>query len=274
MELHLNSIIKGDCLEVMKIIPEGAVDMVLCDLPYGMTRNAWDKQIDLDRLWEQYRRVVKPNGVIALTSQGRFTATLIESNPEWFRYKIVWIKSKASNFLNASRQPLKKHEDICIFYRKSPVYNPQKTIGKPYTGGLRKKNTSDIYGKYGGAYIGSEDGSRYPTDILFYEEEDISDWVYFTTAEKDGSFHPTQKPISLGRWLIRTYSRPGEIVLDNACGSGSFLVSAILENRSFIGIEKNERTYKLGKPVDFIATAWKRIKEARIQASQVDLDHF
>jgi len=255
--------VEGDCLEVMKNMKDHSIDMVLCDLPYGQTQNRWDLPIDLETLWKLYERIVKPDGVIALTSHGAFTGKVITSNPKLFKYKIVWIKSKATNFLNANRQPLRKHEDICIFYRKQPLYIPQKTKGSPYHKGLRKDNRSGTYGNFNTMYMKNEDGLRYPTDVAFFEEE-IPDWVYFKTEEAKGAYHPTQKPVSLGQWLIRTYTKPGEIVLDNACGSGSFLVAAVLEGRQFIGIEKNHRSFHVGdRPVNFVEISRNRIFKAQ-----------
>lgn len=143
-DYYLNKVIEGDCLEVMKGIPSKSIDMVLCDLPYGTTQNKWDSVIPLDLLWKEYRRIVKDNGVVVLTSQGIFTAKLILSNEKWFKYKLVWEKSKATNFLNAKKQPLRKHEDICVFYKKQPVYNPQMTDGDPYDKGIRKTNLQEV----------------------------------------------------------------------------------------------------------------------------------
>ncbi|MCL2752591.1 MAG: site-specific DNA-methyltransferase [Defluviitaleaceae bacterium] len=229
IECFLNRVFEADCLEKMKEIPDKSVDMVLCDLPYGMTQNAWDSYIPLDELWAQYLRIIKPNGVIALTSHGVFTAKLILSQEKYFKYKWVWEKSKPTNFLNAKKQPLRKHEDVCIFYKKQPVYNPQMTQGTAYDKGVRKNQLSGCYGDFEPVRVHSN-GERYPTDIL-----------YVKTAESEGEvLHPTQKPIELGRYLIRTYTNEGDIILDNTCGSGSFLVSAMLEGRNFIGIEKNE----------------------------------
>ena len=225
----INKVIKGNCLKVMKDIPNKSVDMILCDLPYGTTQNEWDSVINTKKLWEQYERVIKDNGAIVLTSQGLFTNKLILSNEKLFKYKIVWIKSKATNFLNAKIQPLRKHEDICVFYKKQPTYNPQKTYGEAYDKGFRKDQHTGSYGLFETRHVKSN-GERYPTDI-----------VYFKTAESEGEiYHPTQKPISLGRYLIKTFTNEGDIVLDNACGSGSFLVSAVLEGRKFIGIELNK----------------------------------
>jgi DNA modification methylase len=262
MEEFVNGIVEGDCLEILPKLGSRSVDMILCDLPYAMTQNSWDKGIDLIRLWEQYRRIIKPGGVIALTGQHRFTGMLINSNPAWFKYKIVWIKSRAGNFLNANKQPLRRHEDICIFYDRQPAYHPQKTEGLPYDKGVRQDNHSGSYGNFRASRMINEDGSRFPSDILFYEEEPLTDWVYCKTAESDGTFHPTQKPVALGRWLIRSYAAPGSVILDNACGSGSFLVAAVLESCQFIGIEKNDKPRHMGRPVDFVATAKARVEEA------------
>lgn len=262
MEKFINKVIEGDCLDIMKSFSDASIDMVLSDLPYGTTQNKWDVIIDLDELWKQYKRIVKPTGVIALTAQGRFTGQLIMSNPGLFKYKIVWIKSKATNFLNANKQPLRRHEDICIFYQKQPIYTPQKTAGVPYNRGFRKDNESGNYGKFGTFHIVNKDGLRYPTDILFYEDQ-LLDWLYCKTAENEGVYHSTQKPVELGRWLIRSFSRPGDVILDNACGSGSFLVSAVAEGRNFIGIEKNESSFHHhGKQVDFIKICERRLAEA------------
>lgn len=262
IDKYLNKVIQGDCLEEMKNIPSKSIDMILCDLPYGTTQNKWDSVIDLKKLWTEYYRIVKDNGAIVLTSQGVFTAKLILSNEKDFKYKVVWIKSKATNFLNAKKQPLRKHEDICVFYKKQPTYNPQMTTGDAYDKGIRKDQYTGSYGDFKPRHVKSK-GERYPNDVLFYEEQPIDDFVYVKTAESEGTvFHPTQKPIELGRYLIRTFTKPGDIVLDNACGSGSFLLSAILENRNFIGIEKNEDIllHKV-KEVDYIQICVNRIEE-------------
>lgn len=235
-----NKVFEADCLDLLPQIPDKSVDMVLCDLPYGTTQNKWDSVIDLDKLWKEYMRIIKDDGVIVLTSQGIFTAHLIMSNESWFKYKIVWIKSKSTNFLNAKKQPLRKHEDICIFYRQQPTYNPQMSAGESYDKGVRKDQFTGSYGDFKPRHVKS-DGNRYPNDVVWYEEDPIDDFVYFKTAESEGTvYHPTQKPVELGRYLIRTYTNPGDIVLDNACGSGSFLVAAAMEGRKYIGIEKNQ----------------------------------
>ena len=259
---YVNKVIQGDCLEVMKDIPDKSIDMILCDLPYGTTRNKWDSVIDLALLWQQYERIIKDNGAIALTAQGLFTAKIILSNEKLFKYKIVWIKSKSTNFLNVKKQPLRKHEDICIFYKKQPSYNPEMTNGDAYDKGIRKDQFTGSYGDFKPKHVKSN-GGRYPNDIVFFEEQIVDDFIYVKTAESEGPvLHPTQKPVELGRYLIKTYTNPGDIVLDNACGSGSFLLSAILENRQFIGIEKNEDVllHKV-KPVDYIKICNDRILE-------------
>ena len=260
----VNKVIQGDCLEVMKKIPTGSIDMILCDLPYGTTQNKWDSVIDLNKLWGEYERIIKDNGCIALTAQGLFTAKLILSNEKLFKYKVVWIKSKPTNFLNAKKQPLRKHEDICIFYKKQPTYNPQMTIGEPYDKGVRKNQFTGSYGDFKPKHVKST-GERYPQDVVFYEDiKLIDDFIYVKTAESEGTvYHPTQKPIELGRYLIRTYTNPGDIVLDNACGSGSFLISALTENRKFIGIEKNENVLLHKTHVtDYIEVCLSRIQES------------
>lgn len=241
IDRFINQIIEDDCLNTMPEIPDKSIDMILCDLPYGTTQNKWDSVINLDKLWAEYTRIIKDNGAIVLTSQGIFTAKLILSKEDWFKYKIVWIKSKATNFLNAKKQPLRKHEDICVFYKQQPTYNPQMTLGESYDKGMRKDQYTGSYGDFKPRHVKS-DGMRYPNDVLCIEDGmPLDDCLYCKTAESEGPvFHPTQKPIELGRYLIRTFTNPGDIVLDNACGSGSFLVAAALENRKYIGIEKNQ----------------------------------
>lgn len=246
-------IYEGDCLKVMKRIEDQSVDMILCDLPYGTTQNKWDSIIPLDELWKQYQRVIKPNGVIALSSQGIFTARLILSNEPWFKYKFVWVKSKPTNFLNARKQPLRQHEDICIFYGRQPNYNPVMSPGEPYNKGVRKAQYTGSYGDFKPVQVKS-DGERFPTDTL-----------YCKTAESESGgrvWHPTQKPVALGRYLIRMFTKEGDTVLDNAFGSGSFLVAAALEQRKFIGIEKNEEVHLFKEQqIDYIKIAKQRLGE-------------
>lgn len=235
----------------MDCIPDSIIDMVLCDLPYGTTQNAWDSTLPMNELWDHYRRILAPKGVVALMSHAHFTARVILSNESWFKYKIVWVKSKATNFLNAKRQPLRKHEDICIFYRQQPPYTPQMFPGNAYDKGTRKNQLTGCYGEFRPAHVQSE-GSRYPTDV-----------VYFPTAESEGSvWHPTQKPVGLGRYLVRTYTGRGGLVLDHCFGSGSFLVSAALEDRNSIGIEKNcDLTAFKKAPINMLDVAKSRLQE-------------
>jgi site-specific DNA-methyltransferase (adenine-specific) len=251
-EKYINNIFEADCLEKMKEIPSKSIDMILCDLPYGTTQNKWDSVIPLDLLWNEYNRIIKDNGAVVLTSNGVFTAQLIMSNSKNFKYKWVWEKSKATNFLNAKKQPLRKHEDVCVFYKKQPIYNPQMTQGEAYSKGVRKNQLTGSYGDFLPVLVESE-GARYPTDI-----------IYIKTAESEGKvFHPTQKPIELGRYLIRTYTNEGDVVLDNTCGSGSFLVAAVMEGRNFIGIEKNVDGSLFKKDdFDYVELSKNRVKEA------------
>jgi len=253
----LDNVTQGDCLDVMKFIPDKSIDMILCDLPYGTTQNKWDSVIPLGKLWAHYERIIKDTGTIALTGQGVFTAKLILSNEKLFKYKLIWVKSKPTNFLNAKKQPLRKHEDICVFYKKQPTYNPQMTPGEPYDKGIRKDQHTGSYGDFSPRHVKSS-GGRYPVDVISIEPAFIDDFqlkyddvelrcldevIYYKTAESEGKvLHPTQKPVELGRYLIRTYTNEGDIILDNACGSGSFLVAAVQERRQFIGIEKSKAT--------------------------------
>lgn len=249
--VFLNNIIEGDSIEIMSKLPDNSIDMLLVDLPYGTTQNKWDSVIPLSELWKEYNRVVKDDGAMLFTASGLFTAQLMLSNPKNYKYKIVWEKSKPTNFLNAKMQPLRKHEDIVVFYRKQPVYNPQMTKGDSYSKGVRKNQLTGSYGDFNPVLVESN-GDRYPVDV-----------IYFKTAESEGKVvHPTQKPVELARYLIRTYSNIGDVILDNTCGSGSFLVAALLEGRNFVGIEKNKNVALFkNKKVDYIEISKTRILE-------------
>lgn len=257
---------EGDCLEVMRQLDDASVDMILCDLPYGTTQNKWDSVIPLGRLWAEYKRIIKPKGVIALSSQGIFTAKLILSCEDWFRYKFVWVKSKPTNFLNARRQPLRQHEDICIFYGSQPDYRPVMSPGEPYDKGVRKAQFTGSYGDFRPVQVKSE-GERFPTDT-----------IYCKTAESEAGgrvWHPTQKPVALGRYLIRMFTAPGSVVLDNAFGSGSFLVAAALEGRRFIGVEKNREVHLFKeKRVDYIKVAKQRLAEVQVAMHHAEENLF
>lgn len=218
----------GDCLDVMPEIPSYSIDMILCDLPYGQTaRNKWDIVIPFDNLWNQYERIIKPNGAIVLFANGMFTADLMYSNKKLWHYNLVWEKTTPTGFLNANRMPLRKHEDICVFYKSQPTYNPQKSSGHSpvhkYT-----KHTSDgtNYGETMRGISGGGSTERFPTSILA-----------FPTDKQKCALHPTQKPVALLENLIRTYTYEKETILDNCMGSGSTGVAALNTNRRFIGIE-------------------------------------
>lgn len=220
-------ILTGDCFEHMQRFPDACVNLVLCDLPYGVTRNKWDSILPFEDLWREWKRLLVPNGMVILTSVGLFTARVMLSNPEWFKYKLVWVKSKATNFLNAKKQPLRKYEGILVFCEGAGRYNPQFTQGAPYKKSSRSGDTVSNYGVFGSHAPQSIDGKRYPTDVLC-----------IPTAESEGAvIHPTQKPLALGRHLVRTYTNPSDTVLDCCCGSGSFIIAAALECRHAIGIE-------------------------------------
>lgn len=220
-----------DCLFKMKDIQNKSIDMILCDLPYGCTKNKWDIIIPFDKLWLEYNRIIKNNGAIVLFGSQPFTSQLIVSNLKMFRYCLVWEKNKFSDFLNAKRKPMKTNEDICIFYKKQPTYNPQFTYGDPY----KRWNTQkavDKQSNYGGHKENvseSKDGKRLPTTVL-----------KFNRIERPK--HPTQKPVELLEWLVKTYSNEGETVLDNCMGVGSTGHACKKNNRNFIGIEL-DKTY-------------------------------
>ena len=235
-----NTLWLGDCFDVMAMLPDQSVDMILADLPYGTTKCKWDTVLPFDLLWEQYKRVIKPGKAIVLTGSQPFTSALVMSNPTMFKYEWVWEKSKASNFLLAKKQPLKAHENVLVFSNGSPCYYPQKTQGKPYyRGGINEKHdnpeVSNNIPNYHNHIRKSEDGMRLPRSVQ-----------YFKTAEFEGKFHPTQKPVALFSYLIKTYSQENEIVLDNVAGGFTTAISAIETGRQYICIEKEEKYYNLG----------------------------
>lgn len=220
---------RGDCLELMKDIPDKSIDMILCDLPYGTTKNKWDSVIPFEHLWEQYNRIIKDNGAIVLFSQMPFTVDLVASNYKDFRYEWIWEKLSASGHLNANRMPMKKHENILVFYKKLPTYNPQFTEGKPYV--ATYSTHSSNYGKQKDNITTINDGKRYPVDIIKFNN--------------DRCLHPTQKPVALLEYLIKTYTNEGEIVLDNCMGSGSTCVACVNTNRHYIGFELDPQYYDI-----------------------------
>ena len=224
---------QGDCLEIMKDIPDGAIDLILCDLPYGTTACKWDNIIPFEPLWAQYNRIIKDNGAIVLFGSEPFSTKLRYSNLKMFRYDWIWRKPQGTNFLNAKVHPLKNHETISVFSKKRAVYNPQMTMGKPYkakTGG-----SSEIYGK---SILSRTDnkGTRYPLSVQ-----------EFNAVGSNKRLHPTQKPVELLEYLIKTYTNEGETVLDNCMGSGSTGVACVNTNRNFIGIELEEKYFNIAK---------------------------
>lgn len=216
----------------MKRLQDHSIDMVFCDLPYGATQCCWDSIIDLESLWKQYDRIVKINGAVVLTASQPFTSILIMSNTKYFKYCWVWEKSKATGYLNSKNRPLKSHEDVCVFYRKLPTYNPQMVSGKPYNKGTALRPT-DVYGKQAVTTVENIDGLRYPRTNL-----------YFKTAESEGKvIHPTQKPVSLIKYFIKTYSNVGDTVLDNCMGSGATAIACMDLHRNYIGFELDKAYY-------------------------------
>lgn len=223
----------GDCLEKMKNIDDHSVDMILCDPPYGTTRNKWDSVIPLDKMWDEYKRIIKDNGAIVLFSSEPFTSELILSNLKMFRYDLIWAKTQGSDFLNANRKPLKAHENILVFYKHLPTYNKQYWYSTPYKCANKKRTHSSNYGTYSTKIgsEGSEDGKRYPLSVLKFNSEK--------------GLHPTQKPVALLEWLIKTYTNENDTVLDNCMGSGSTGVACVNTNRKFIGIELDDKYFDI-----------------------------
>ena len=231
-ELHC-----GDCLEVMKNIKSNSIDLILADLPYGTTRrNKWDIVIPFESLWGGYERIIKDNGVIALFGDEPFASKLRLSNEKLYRYDWVWIKSNPTGFLNAKKMPLKNTETISIFYKKLPLYNPQMRSGKPY---VRKKRTPSLnYGKADKNTITINHGTRYPVKTINFKSSSHSSKTFT---------HPTQKPVDLLEYIIKTYTNEGMTVLDNVMGSGSTGVAAINLKRNFIGIKKEPKFYQFAE---------------------------
>ena len=236
--IELDKIYCCDCLEGMKLIPDGSVDCIICDLPYGVLNKqseggGWDSIIPLEPLWEQYLRITKPNAAIVLFCQGMFTAQLMMSQPKIWRYNLIWEKGgRGSGFLNVKRQPMRNHEDIAVFYRSQCTYNPQMVKCAPHErnhsrGKLLNEQTNRCYGKINKPEDIITD-EKYPRSVMFFGREPIG------TA-----FHPTQKPLDLLRYLVRTYSNEGDTILDNCGWSGTTAIAAIREKRHFILFEKD-----------------------------------
>lgn len=239
---------QGDCLELMKDIKSQSIDMILCDLPYGgVTKNKWDSAIPLDQLWEAYKRIAKPHAAIVLFADGMFEANLMLSNKKMWRYNLVWDKVLVTGFLNANRMPLRSHEEICVFYDKQPVYHPQKTIGeKNHSCGTKVLNgrENNNYGDFNFVDNSEKLGCmKHPRSVLRFQKPHPSKTV-----------HPTQKPVELCEYLIRTYTDENQIVLDNCMGSGTTGIACVRTNRRFIGMEQDAGYFDI---------AHKRISDAQ-----------
>lgn len=235
-EIKLNTIHQMDCIEGMKKLNDKSVDMILCDLPYGTTQNRWDTPIDLTKLWPQYERIIKDNGAIVLTAQTPFDKVLGTSNIRLLRYEWVWNKIRGTGHLNAKKMPMKSHENVLVFYKKLPTYNPQMTSGNPYS--KNSGGASSNYNPYV-SVVTENEGERYPLSVQTFNPEK--------------GFHPTRKPAALFEYMIKTYTNEGETVLDNCIGSGTTAVAAINTDRKFIGIEKEP---------EYVTTANERITKA------------
>lgn len=223
-------LIQGDCLKIMPTLEAGSVDLILCDLPYGTTACQWDSVIPFGPLWENYNRLIHHGGAIVLTASQPFTSALVMSNPAMFRYSWVWEKPKAPNFLDARRRPLKAHEDVLVFGKTAPRYFPQKTPGSPYAGRRTGSAQTEMVGVVANPMFRNDnDGDRYPRSVQ-----------YVNTAKDEGKLHPTQKPVALMEYLIRTYTLEGDTVLDNCMGSGSTGVACVNTGREFVGIEQDD----------------------------------
>lgn len=230
-----STFVNADCFDVFPFIEDKSIDAIICDLPYGTTACKWDSILPLDKLWKEYNRVIKDNGVIIINASEPFTSVLICSNLKDFRYKWVWDKvNRYTGYANANKMPLRRHEDIVIFYKKLPTYNKQMIEGKPYKY-IRKKNKEEHLGKNGltDRFGGSVDGKRNPFDI-----------ISITADNKiENGLHPTQKPLELMEYLVKTYTNEGDTVLDNTMGSGTTSLACIKLNRKSIGIEKEKQYY-------------------------------
>ena len=236
MEIQL---IKGDCLEVMKSIPDRSIDAIICDLPYGTTQNKWDSVLPLNLIWEQYKRIIKDNGAIILFAQTPFDKVLGASNLPMLKYEWIWRKSRPTGHLNANKMPMKAHENILVFYKKPPIFNKQMTIGKPNhvkDGSIRKsKATNNNYGHFENA-VQKATELKNPVTVIEFSQQDPNKIE-----------HPTQKPIDLMEYLVKTYTNENDTVLDNTMGSGTTGVACVNTNRKFIGIEMDDNYFEIAK---------------------------
>ena len=229
---YVPTLLHGDCMKRMFDLPDKSVDMVCCDMPYGTTACKWDTVLPLDMMWHHYKRIVKDNGAIVLFAAQPFTGALVMSNPGLFKYDWCWQKPKGTGHLNAKKQPLRDKEDICVFYRNQSVYNPQHGKGMSFGKKTGAKQQSGVTGIHGD-FRNTNSGTRYPKQVL-----------PFGVVER-GNLHPTQKPVALIEYLIKTYTNEGETVLDNCMGSGTTGVACKNLNRKFIGIELDDKYFEI-----------------------------
>lgn len=228
------SLHNGDCLEVMKNLTDSSVDLILCDLPYGTTRNKWDSVIPLDALWSEYKRISR--GAIVLTAQSPFDKILGSSNLSILRYEWIWEKTHPTGHLNAKRAPMKAHENILVFYERQPTYNPIKTVGHKRKTATKRKDETPTYGRQEFSPLEYDSTERYPRSV-----------ITFASDKQRSSLHPTQKPVALMEYLIRTYTNEGDMVLDNCMGSGTTGIACLNAGRDFIGIELDDNYFNIAK---------------------------
>lgn len=239
----IRDILHGDCLELMKDIPNGSIDMILCDLPYGTTACKWDVIIPFDKLWEQYERIIKPNGAIVLTASQPFTTELINSKRTLFRYEMIWAKNMPTGVFNANKMPMKAHENVLVFYKSLPTYNPQKTkrtekeLKRFMKEPIVTKIENSVYGSFDKTDLGRDAEMKNPNSLLLF------DVVNGRNGDKQP--HPTQKPVSLFEYLIKTYTNENDLVLDNCAGSGTTAIACLNTNRQFIVMEKEQKYFDI-----------------------------
>ena len=239
--LEINKIYDQDCLEGMKLLNDRSIDLICTDLPYGVTQNKSDIVIPFEPLWKQYERIIKENGAIVLFGQGVFYIDLVESNRKLFRYDLVWDKMLTTGFLNAKKMPLRQHEQIAVFYKKTPTYNPQSTIGKPLHSQGKCYAGDEITNNNYGKFVRNDDcragrTEKYPTSIIRIQKPHPSK-----------AKHRTAKPVELIEWIIKTYTNPGEIVLDSCAGSGTTAIAAMNTGRNWICFENDKDIYEVAK---------------------------
>ena len=248
----------GDCLEVMPTLEAGSFDAIIADLPYGTTACKWDTVIPFAPLWAEYKRLIKPRGAIVLFGSQPFTSLLVTSNLDWFKYTWVWEKTQATGFFNAKRRPLVSHEDIAIFCSGQSVYNPQKTTGhhpiNTYTKTPEVFNKTEVYGKVNKVISGGGETDRFPRSVQVFSSDKQRN-------KSNGTIHPTQKPVALLEYLVRTYTNPCDVVLDNTMGSGTTGIACINTGRFFVGIEKEARYFEMAR--DRIESTIQWIKDGK-----------